>query len=69
MFIKTNENLLWQVMKMREDLIEPERIKAIQEQLIGFLLDEVINPKGEFWVDTTTSVGLLDKNGNEDDEE
>jgi len=30
---------------MAEALIEPERIKAIQESICGFLLDEVINPK------------------------
>jgi len=33
---------------MKEDLIELARIRAIQESLCGFLLDEVINPKGEF---------------------
>ena len=33
---------------MKENLIEPERIRSIQEALCGFLLDEVINPKGDF---------------------
>ena len=36
---------------MKENLIEPERIRAIQEALCGFLLDEVINPNGEFYSD------------------
>jgi hypothetical protein len=57
---------------MSEDLIEPERVRAVQEQLIGFLLDEVINPEGEFYADHRVSVGQLDQNRlnqDEDDEE
>ena len=45
---------------MKEDLIEPERIRSIQA-LRGFLLDEVINPKGEFYSDPMISVALADK--------
>ena len=41
---------------MKENLIESERIRAIQEALCGFLLDEVINPKGEFYSDPRISV-------------
>ena len=41
---------------MKENLIEPERIRAIQEALCGFLLDEVINSKGEFHSDPRISV-------------
>ena len=41
---------------MQERLIEPKRIRAIQEGLCGFLLDEVINPKGEFDSDQRISV-------------
>nr|TKW22537.1 hypothetical protein SEVIR_4G235100v2 [Setaria viridis] len=33
---------------MKEALLETEKIRAIQEQLSGFLLDEVVNPAGEF---------------------
>ena len=33
---------------MKEELIEMARVGAIQEAMCGFLLDEVINPKGEF---------------------
>ena len=35
----------WQIWKMKEDLIEPKRIRAIQESICGFLLDEVIQTK------------------------
>ena len=45
---------------MREDLIEQERIRAIQESICGFLLDEVINPNGEFYTDSRISVGRVD---------
>ena len=34
---------------MKEDLIELERVRAIQEALCGFLLDEVIIPNGELY--------------------
>lgn len=45
---------------MKEDLIETARVKAIQEQLVGFLLDEVINPKGEFYADQRTSIAQIE---------
>ena len=41
---------------MKEELIEMARVRAIQEAICGFLLDEVINPKGEFHGDLRTSV-------------
>ena len=47
---------------MKENLIEPERIRAIQEGLCGFLLDEVINPKGEFHSDPKISVARAEQN-------
>ena len=58
---------------MKEDLIEPERIRAIQEALCGFLLDEVINPKGEFHSDPRISVARAEqkkrrKNDDDDDD-
>ena len=46
---------------MKKNLIEPERIRAIQEALCGFLLDEVINPNGEFHSDPMISVARADK--------
>jgi len=54
---------------MKENLIEPKRISAIQESLCGFLLDEVINPKGEFHSDQRISVARADpkKHRNDDD--
>jgi len=51
----------WQIWRLKENLIEPERIRAIQEALCGFLLDEVINPKGEFYSDPMISVARADK--------
>ena len=46
---------------MKENLIESEIIRAIQEGLCGFLLDEVINPKGEFHSDPRISVAWADQ--------
>ena len=54
---------------MVEGLIEPERIKAIQELICGFLLDEVINPNGEFYADLKISVGRVDPNKDISDDE
>ena len=56
---------------MKENFIEPERIRGIQEALCGFLLDEVINPNGEFHSDPRISVARADpkKRGNGDDED
>jgi len=34
---------------MKEGLIKLERIRAIQEAIYGFLLDEVITPNEEFY--------------------
>ena len=45
---------------MKEELIEMARVKAIQEAMCGFLLDEVINPKGEFHGNLRTSVAKED---------
>lgn len=30
------------------ELLEKDRLQAVQEGLIGFLVDEMINPHGEF---------------------
>jgi hypothetical protein len=43
---------------MRSEILPKERILATQEQLCGFLLSEVVNPKGEFYFDGK-SVGKL----------
>ena len=54
---------------MADDLIQPERIKAIQESICGFLLDEVINLNGEFYADPKISVGRADLNKDISDDE
>jgi len=45
---------------MKKDLIKPEKIRAIQESICGFLSDKVINPNGEFYTDNRVSVGQQD---------
>ena len=35
---------------MRNELLETDRMKAIQEELAGFFLDHVINKDGEYHV-------------------
>ena len=54
---------------MADALIEPERIKAIQETICGFLLDEVINSTGEFYANPKISVGRADPNKDISDDE
>ena len=54
---------------MANALIQPERIKAIQESICGFLLDEVINPTGEFYANPRISVGRADPNKNISDDD
>ena len=58
---------------MKEDLVKPARIRTIQESLCGFLLDEVINSKGEFHSDPRISVAQAEqkkrrKNDDDDDD-
>ena len=48
-------------LEYEENFIETEIIRVIQEVLCGFLLDEVINPKGEFHSDPMISVARADK--------
>lgn len=40
-----------QMEHMKEALLETEKIRAIQEELCGFLLNEVVNPVGEIMMD------------------
>ena len=54
---------------MADDLIQLERIKAIQESICGFLLDEIINLDGEFYADPKISVGRADPNKNISDDD
>jgi len=39
------------IMSIREKLLPDQRIRAIQEELAGFLLKEVIHEKGEHYVE------------------
>ena len=39
------------IMSIREKLLPDQRIRAIQEELAGFLLKEVIDEKGEHYVE------------------
>ena len=34
---------------MRDGLLSQERVQAIQEEIAGFLLEQVIDPKGEYY--------------------
>ena len=36
---------------MQNELLPPDRMKAIQEELAGFFLDHVINKAGEYHVE------------------
>ena len=36
---------------MRNELLEPDSMKAIQEELAGFFLDHVIDKDGEYHVE------------------
>ena len=36
---------------MRDKLIPEEKIMAIQKQLSGFIVEQVLDPKGEFYYD------------------
>ena len=56
MFLSKNVTAL----VVKEELIEMARVRAIQEAICGFLLDEVINPKGKFHGDLRTSVAKED---------
>jgi hypothetical protein len=38
-------------MDLREKLLPTQRLRAIQEELTGFLLREVIDSKGEHYVE------------------
>nr|TKW01487.1 LOW QUALITY PROTEIN: hypothetical protein SEVIR_8G184400v2 [Setaria viridis] len=57
----------YKIFEMRDKLITTEQLKAIWEQLCGFLLEEVVNPKEEFYYDGT-SVGQLHPIRDSDDD-
>jgi hypothetical protein len=35
-------------MKMRDRLLEDDRVKALQEEIAEFVLEQVIDPNGDF---------------------
>ena len=37
--------------RMRDELLTPDRLRAIQEELAAFFLEHVIAPAGEYHVD------------------
>ena len=41
---------------MRNKLIPEEKIMAIQEQLSGFIVEQVLDPKGEFYYDGLSNI-------------
>ena len=49
---------------MRDKLIPEEKIMAIQKQLSGFIVEEVLNPKGEFFYDGLSNIDNRSKYDN-----
>ena len=49
---------------MRDKLILEEKIMAIQEQLSGFIVEQVIDPKGEFYYDGHSHINNRSKYDN-----
>ena len=45
-----------QIEEMSDKLIPEENIMAIQEQLSGFIVEQVIDPKGEFYYDGLSNI-------------
>ena len=41
---------------MRDKLIPEEKIMAIQEQLSGFIVEQVLDPKCEFYYDGLSNI-------------
>ena len=49
---------------MRDKLIPEEKIMAIQEQLSGFIIEQVLDPKGEFYYDGLSNIDNCSKYDN-----
>ena len=49
---------------MRDKLIPEEKIMAIQEQLSGFIVEQVLDPKGEFYYDGLSNIDNRSKYDN-----
>ena len=49
---------------MRDKLIPEEKIMAIQEQFSGFIVGQVLDPKGEFYCDGISNIDNHNKYDN-----
>ena len=49
---------------MRDKLISEEKIMAIQEQLSGFIVEQVLDPKDEFYYDGLSNIDNRSKYDN-----
>ena len=49
---------------MRDKLIREKKIMAIQEQLSGFIVEQVLDPKAEFYYDGLSNIGNRSKYDN-----
>ena len=49
---------------MRDKLIQEEKIMAIQEQLSGFIVEQVLDPKGKFYYDGLSNIDNRSKYDN-----
>ena len=43
---------------MSDKLIPEEKIMAIQEQFSGFIVEQVLDPKGEFYYDGISNIEI-----------
>ena len=49
---------------MRDKLIPEEKVTAIQEQLSGFIVEQVLDSKGEFYYDGLSNIDNSSKYDN-----
>jgi len=49
---------------MRDKFIPEEKIMAIQEQFSGFIVEQVLNPKDEFYYDGLSNIDNRSKYNN-----
>ena len=49
---------------MRDKLIPEEKIMVIQEQLSGFIIEQVLDPKDEFYYDGLSNIDNRSKYDN-----
>ena len=51
MALKYRHFCTFQVDMVKDELIEKDHLLAVQEGLVGFLVDEVVNPAGKYHYD------------------